>query len=191
MIVLALAAFVELAEDVWEREIFLWDQPILMRVNAISSPALTQAFLIATQAGQVGAYLVAAAAAYTYARHKQRVDSWAIVISLLGSAMINFLLKIFFLRPRPNLFEPLSAANGFSFPSGHVTAAGAVFGFLAVMLWRAGRQVWAAVCGLIVVLVALSRVYLGVHYPSDTLGALAFTVLWLAVVFRVRDRYAK
>jgi len=91
-----------------------------------------------------------------------------------GATALNTALKLLLSRPRPSLFTPLVSASGFSFPSGHVTASVATFGFLAVLLWREKRFGWAIASLVLVPLVALSRIYLGVHYPSDVLGSLIF-----------------
>jgi membrane-associated phospholipid phosphatase len=187
--VLAIVVFFELAEDVWEREIFAWDQPIITAIENLRSSGITAAMLVITEFGNLFAFAAAVFAGIYFARKKNQLDSWAIIVSLVGANAINALLKLFLVRPRPELIEPLATASGFSFPSGHVTTAGAVFGFLSVILWRAGRRGWAMVCALVVAAVAVSRVYLGVHYPSDTLAAVVFTILWLIVIFTVRDLY--
>ena len=83
--------------------------------------------------------------------------------------------------------RPLVVESDFSFPSGHVTASVAAYGFLAVLLWRSGHRFWTGFSVVWILLVAISRVYLGVHYLSDTVGAIAFASLWLLVVFVVRD----
>jgi membrane-associated phospholipid phosphatase len=187
--VLAFVVFFELAEDVWEREIFEWDQPIIAAMENLRTPVLTIAMHIITEFGNWVAFAAAGIAVIYFFKKKRELDSWAMIVSLVGANVINVMLKLFLVRPRPDLIEPLAPASGFSFPSGHVTTAGAVFGFLAVILWRAGRRSWAVVCALVVAAVAVSRVYLGVHYPSDTLAALVFTILWLIVIFTVRDLY--
>ena len=98
-------------------------------------------------------------------------------------------LKLLFARPRPALFPPLVVESGFSFPSGHVTTSVAVYGLLAVFLWRQGHRGWAIVAAAWVLVVAVSRIYLGVHYPSDTLGSITFASLWLWAVVAIRTRY--
>jgi len=120
----------------------------------------------------------------------QALNAAAALISFAGAGAINAMLKLVLARPRPALFAPLVSASGFAFPSGHVTAAVSVYGLLAVFLWRQGRRLWAILSGACVFIVAVSRIYLGVHYPSDTMGSLAFGTLWLFVVFAIRDRYA-
>jgi undecaprenyl-diphosphatase len=181
--------YFDLAEDVWSHEGFAWDGPIIVAIHQFSNPALDKFMLALTQFGQLGAILVAIAAAVYFAKKRNWLDSMAVLFSLGGGVAINALLKILFVRSRPTLFIPLVNEPGFSFPSGHVTAAGAVYGFLAVVLWRRGKRLWAALCAGLVLAVAISRIYLGVHYPSDTLSAVIFSFLWLLILFFVRDRY--
>lgn len=192
IVILGLVAiFTDLAEDVWFREGFTWDAPVILAIHQFSRPWLDTLMRILTQAGEIGAVVVALLAAAWFIWKHKRLDAASILISLSGSAALNTLLKILLKRPRPSLFPPLVVESGFSFPSGHVTASVAVYGFLAVWFWRTHRRGWAVFSAAWIPVVAVSRVYLGVHYPSDILGALIFTSLWLVVVFAVGDWYAR
>lgn len=191
MILGLVAVFTDLAEDVWFREGFAWDAPIILAIHQLSRPWLDTLMRILTQAGEAGAISVGLLAAAWFAWKRKHLDAASIIISLSGSAALNTLLKFLLKRPRPGLFPPLVVESGFSFPSGHVTASVAVYGFLAVLLWRNHHRGWAVLSAAWVPVVAVTRIYLGVHYPSDTLGALIFSSLWLVVVFMIRDRYAR
>jgi len=81
------------------------------------------------------------------------------------------------------VFPPLTTETSYSFPSGHAMAAVAVYGVLALLLWQRGKRGWAVLAGAWVPLVAISRVYLGVHYPSDVLASLALGTIWLIIVW--------
>lgn len=186
-----LATFTELAEDVWFRKGFSWDKPIILAIHQFSTPTLDALMWVVTQFGEAGAIAATILAAAWFARKHKPVDAYAILISFSGAAALNTLLKLLLTRPRPVLFPPLVVESSFSFPSGHVTASVAAFGFFAVMLWRARHYSWAIACGALVPMVAFSRIYLGVHYPSDTLGSLTFASLWLIVVFSIRDKYLR
>jgi undecaprenyl-diphosphatase len=185
------AIFTDLAEDVWFREGFAWDAPIILAIHHFSNPVLDTVMRAVTQTGESGAIVIAAVLAIWFAWKRRVLDAASIIVSLSGGAAINTLLKILLSRPRPSLFPPLVVESGFSFPSGHVAASVAVYGFLAVLLWRHHHRGWAILSGSWVLLVAVSRIYLGVHYPSDALGAIIFASLWLVVVFAVRDRYLR
>ncbi len=183
------ALFTELTEDVWFREGFTWDAPIILAIHTLSSPILDMVMRIITVSGRSVAIIIAAILAIWFAWKHDYLDSASIIISLSGGAALNSLLKILLTRPRPSLFPPMVFASGFSFPSGHVAASVAVYGFLAVMLWRHGHRGLAILSGAWILVVAASRIYLGVHYPSDALGAITFSSLWLMVVFTVHDGY--
>jgi undecaprenyl-diphosphatase len=109
--------------------------------------------------------------------------------SALGCLALNVLLKLLFHRARPH-FEPaylLPRPSSFSFPSGHTMGSAGVLGSLAVIVrvLRPPRVVWVAVAvlsALLILGVALSRVYLGAHYPSDVIGGLFAAASWISAV---------
>lgn len=191
LVLVLLGVFTALAEDVWFREGFAWDAPIILAVHRVSNPFLDAVMSLVTQTGEAGAIATALILTAWFAWKNRRMDALSVVASFGGAAALNTLLKLIFARPRPAFFTPLVVESGFSFPSGHVTASVAIYGFLAILLWRSKHRFWALVAGAWVLLVAVSRIYLGVHYPSDTLAALAFTSLWLMVVFAVHDGVAR
>jgi len=176
--------FAKLAEDVWFQEGFSWDAPIILAIHQLGSPTLDLFMRFVTQTGELGAITVAIIMAGWFLSKSRRIEAYTVVVAFGGAVTINSLLKLLFARPRPSLFPPLVVERGFSFPSGHVTASMAVYGLLAVVLWQNKQYGWSILSGLWILLVAVSRVYLGLHYPSDTLAAIAFTSLWvIAVVF--------
>lgn len=111
--------------------------------------------------------------------------------AVLGATALYWVVKTLVRRPRPS--DPhvhvLSHLGTYSFPSGHVVAYVACYGFLAYLAWIEVRQPllrWGAiaVCAALVVLVGPSRIYLGAHWASDVLGAYVLGGLWLSVVLR-------
>ena len=108
------------------------------------------------------------------------------VISAGGAALLGELIKLVVARPRPHLFPHAVHAGGYSFPSGHATNVCA-FALVAVILaWQiSGRWMHSALIGVLLVvyvlLVGLSRIVLGVHYPSDVIGGYFLAVGWVAL----------
>jgi len=100
----------------------------------------------------------------------------AVAAGLIGlTALANTLLKRGVARARPDALEPLIVEHGFSFPSGHALLSATAFGIVAVLVLRSRlpggvRRSVAALLALLVLAVGVSRVYLGVHYPSDVLA---------------------
>lgn len=187
VIVFSIFIFAKLAEDVWFKEGFSWDAPIILGIHNLSTPFLDTLMKLITQTGNAGAIAIVLIMAGWFFWKQQKVDAFSILGAFGGAVGINALLKLIFARPRPHLFTPLVVETDFSFPSGHVTAAVAVYGFLAFLLWQNRHRVWAILSALWILAVAFSRIYLGVHYPSDTLAAMAFTSLWLIGVLYARN----
>jgi membrane protein DedA with SNARE-associated domain/membrane-associated phospholipid phosphatase len=107
-----------------------------------------------------------------------------LMITLAGALGLDDVVKALVGRPRPSL-HPLVHVTGSSFPSGHATAAAALFGSIAFVLtrhrdWRVSVWIWAGAIFLSL-LVACSRVYLGANWPTDVLGGLALGGFWTAV----------
>jgi undecaprenyl-diphosphatase len=100
--------------------------------------------------------------------------------------VLTTILKAVFQRTRPELFDSGYQASFYSFPSGHATVAVGFYGMLTVILaYRLeGLARWAvAVCGvLVVLLIGFSRLYLGVHYPTDILAGYLAAPLWVVSV---------
>jgi undecaprenyl-diphosphatase len=116
-------------------------------------------------------------------------------VALGGSALLNLGAKQLFGRARPTLWESIAPEATFSFPSGHAMGSMTLAAVLMLLAWRTRWRWWIAVPMLaFVVMVGLSRIYLGVHYPSDILAgwtaALAWTVGTYALVFRGRRPWA-
>jgi undecaprenyl-diphosphatase len=125
--------------------------------------------------------------ALAFLRHGWHRGALLLVLTLVGAALLNFLLKYLFARPRPAAFfdYPLPTSN--SFPSGHAFFAASFFGGLAVLSADRIRSrplrvaIWC-VSAVLVALIGISRVYLGVHYPSDVLAGYAAATVWVASI---------
>lgn len=121
-------------------------------------------------------------------KHRFKVAG-VLCISFFGAALTTTLLKMTFDRPRPDLFDsaltylPSNAA----FPSGHTTHATALAFFLTWLAFRQQRYFLFVVAGIIATLVATSRIYLQVHWPTDLLGGLAVSLFWVSFAVLITD----
>lgn len=108
----------------------------------------------------------------------------ALWITVAGSELFNFLLKVLFQRQRPE--SALYLEHSLSFPSGHATAAVAFYGFIAYILFKSAKQ-WTTKISVLffgfttILAIGFSRLYLGVHFFSDVLGGYLLGLLWLII----------
>ncbi|MCR4298611.1 MAG: bifunctional DedA family/phosphatase PAP2 family protein [Gallionella sp.] len=155
--------------------------------HARATPALTQFMLVITNLHGPAAIGIFMALAVLYLAWK-RDWYWLIclMVTVPSGMLLNVLTKYAFHRARPSFDNPLLTLSSYSFPSGHVAGTTLFYGVLAAMLvskidtWRSRVIIVVTVIALIL-LVALSRVYLGVHYLSDVLGGFAEAMAWLTL----------
>jgi len=188
LLLVAGMVFHELAEAVMGQDaITVMDVQVAHWFNAHAFEPLTSVMYVVTYAHSVAGMVVLLGLLAWYL-WKQRARYWllALAFAVPGGMMLNVALKFYFQRARPAFEEPLVTLATYSFPSGHTTAATCFYGLLASYLVIA-RPAWnvrlgtVTFCLMMVLLVAFSRVYLGAHYVSDVLAAMAESVAWLAV----------
>ena len=127
-------------------------------------------------------------------RRRQIADAALLPVVLGGGELLNLVLKLSFHRARPQL--GVVELDTYSYPSGHAMIATAAYGAFAYLLWRRARARRARIlvsAGMVtvVVLVSLSRIYLGVHYLSDVLGGIAAGTIWLALSIALQAAYGE
>lgn len=149
-----------------------WLTPVMESFSALATPVSLVVLLLAVAAFAPG-----------------KRPGMCCAVNLVLVVVINQVLKFIIQRPRPDGFR-LATASGFSFPSGHSMAAMAFFGLLAWLVWkyeadRRLRRLYATGFALVIVMIGVSRIYLGVHYASDVLGGFCLSMAWLAVYTRV------
>lgn len=192
----ALMLFAWLGGEIQEGEVLTLDERVRGMLHQVASPGLTALMVAASRYGGPAILVpVGLAVALAFLVRGWQRGALLVVVTLAGAGLLNGLLKLYFARIRPDPFFDYPLPGSPSFPSGHALYAASVFGGLAVLLSaRLGNHllrilVWSAAI-LLAGLVGLSRVYLGVHYPSDVLAGYAIGVIWVTAV-AFGDRLAR
>jgi undecaprenyl-diphosphatase len=179
--------FLDLAENVRAKNATLVQTDAQIHDWSVTerSPGATTFFTVMTIiGGPVSVALIVAIVAATLAILRRW--SWLIYLAVTagGGGLLNLELKRYFARARPAVAEMLRRANGYSFPSGHAMGSAVAFGALAYLAFRAIRS-WPAKTAVMAFLytlitaIALSRVYLGVHWISDVLAGVTAGTVWV------------
>ncbi len=178
---LPLQVFGELAEDVWEHQGgFAWDVPILLAIHKTAQPQLDVFVKYLTNFGVYwGVFPVAIAIAIILLVRKQW--HWFIYFSLTlaGCALLNQVTKALLHRVRPHLWQSPAPESDYGFPSGHAMASMALVAVLSVMARNTRWRWWVIILGgIFVAIIGWTRLYLGVHYPSDILAGWMASLAW-------------
>jgi undecaprenyl-diphosphatase len=164
------------------------DRRLINLVATLRTPQLDQLMyfitFLASEQSLVVLTSVAALVALMAGRPRSAV---LVVLAVVAGTLFFELVKLLVQRPRPLLEDARIVQGGFSFPSGHSTVAATFYGTLAYLVIRTLRQTrWqvlvGAATGLLVLAIGVSRIYLGVHYPSDVLAGWAAGALWVVLV---------
>ena len=176
-----LYAFGELAEDVRAGQTFTWDDPALLYAHSWSSPWMDRVMLFFSRVGYAFGVIpldLGIIIALLVLRRWRSAFFFGLAVG--GAALLNFGAKLAFGRVRPALWASIAPETTFSFPSGHAMASTALVAAICVLVWSTRwRLVAVTLGGIFVVMVGLSRVYLGVHYPSDVLAGCMASLAWV------------
>jgi len=181
-LLLPLAGFVALADEIHETEALHFDDALLWHLRGQASQARDALFVLLSKLGyQWGVIpldvLLVAALAW---RRRWRDAAFA-AIALAGSALLNLGSKQLFQRERPGLWESIAPESTFSFPSGHAMGSMTLAATVLFLAWPT-RWRWPVLLVAVVFVagVGLSRLHLGVHYPSDILGGWCAALAWVS-----------
>jgi undecaprenyl-diphosphatase len=177
-----------ISEDVLEKQIFSIDITIYRLLVSIRSPILNSFFMNITYLGSSIALISVSVLWIIFAKNKS--DRLLIFINIITSSISNVLLKYQFARPRP-IESRLMAETGYSFPSGHAMISTAVYGLLIYLIYKRfkNHRLRNIVIGLLIALIILidvSRVYVGVHYTSDVVAGTCISIAYLILILSCR-----
>ncbi len=197
-------AFFKLGSEVLEGETQAFDERVLRALRRSDDPAhlvgppwLEQAVIDLTALG--GTALIGLGVVLTVAYlviAGRRIAAQTILASSVGAFLLTATLKRFFDRARPSAVPPLVAVSSDSFPSGHAALSAAVYLTIAALLAReapnpATRRFVLGVGVFVALLVGTTRVFLGVHYPSDVLAGWVLGSMWALLCTAVDRRWRR
>ncbi len=190
----------KLADRTLDRPLFQLDGEVGLGINRRSNSGLDLVMRVASAAGEPWIlYPLSGLVALRWLAEDRGADSTALALAVTGSAAVNKLIKLSVNRPRPRFMLRRSKSSGSAFPSNHILMSVATYGAIAHLWTRkqkknsqsANKQkktvsIWTPVL-LLCALMSASRVYAGVHHPSDVLGGWAVGAVWLATCAAIRN----
>lgn len=176
-----LQIFEILAVKIWKDAVgFPWDVPILLAIHSTAASQLDSLAVALTKLGSFWTVLPILSTIALILLLQKRWRSLAyLMTTALGSTIINRTAKAFLHRARPALWVSGAPEFDFAFPSGHAMTSMTVVAILLVLTWNSSWR-WLTLFGgsLYLLLVAWTRLYLGVHFPSDILGGWMVAIAW-------------
>ena len=184
----AIAIFAQLADEVLEGDTQGFDEAALHWFDTHRSDGLNRVMLEITSLGSGSVIIMVVLLASVFlwlTQHKWSV--YVLLIVVLGGKLLNTLLKGSFARERPSIVESITDVSSLSFPSGHAMSSIVAYGSIAYLITRLEpskplrNAVWIF-AALLIVAIGVSRMYLGVHYPSDVVGGYLAGLAWIGLV---------
>lgn len=191
-LLLPLWGFAALVGEVHEKEVFTFDAPILNMLHAMATPKLDVFFVLMTRVGYSWGVVPMDVIVLIWLALRRRFrDSVFFGITVMGSAALNIAAKSYFARIRPDLWLSIAPETTYSFPSGHAMGSATLAVAVILLCWPTRRR-WPVtlISVVFVLLVGVSRVYLGVHYPSDILAGWTAAVAWTLGMYLLVARKA-
>lgn len=183
----ALWLFGWLASEVLEQEMVGLNSAVLLWIHGHATPGLESlAFFLSWLGSFYGSTIVVLLFGGALLMRRRTIDVFALAAIVGGATVLTYTLKEVFRQVRPQVFPPLAIETSFSFPSGHSLTSFCLWGFIAAwIVMQAPRELWrwaaAAAAVGVAVMIAASRMYLGVHWPTDVTAGMLIAIFWVAV----------
>ncbi len=186
IVLLSVLIFIKFARDLQENQLERFDRTYIEWIQSHIGPELTVWMKGITGLGSfLTLFVLLLVSVSLMVWRRKKWEALFFLVAVTGGMLFNQLLKRIFERERPML-RRIVEETGYSFPSGHSMASIVFYGMLAMLLLMFVKSpVWklaiAAAAGGLVVMIGVSRIYLGVHYPSDVVAGFAAGAAWLTV----------
>jgi len=179
-------SFVAIAAEVYEQDPFAFEIPLMHAVHNFNSGFLDQLAAGLSVFGNTPGMLPVVVTLSAYLYRLQPRATYFLLLTLGGSIVFHAVLKPVFDRPRPTFWTPILPESDFSFPSGHVMFATSLVSALTLLCWPTRWRIPVLVLGTVYVLTMMwSRVYSGVHYPTDVLAGALVALVWVVGLDRL------
>lgn len=184
-----------MASEVFEGETLAFDEAVRRSVHSIASPLITSFFIGISFLGSPGFLIglgVIVIGLFLYFGWKRA--ELLFLVTMAGEIVLDLILKNTYARPRPEPFFDYVLPSSFSFPSGHALGSFCFYGILAwIITSRINNTalIWSirAAAAVLVLLIGVSRIYLGVHYPTDVLAGFITGLIWTLTVITVNSYF--
>ncbi|MCU7667612.1 phosphatase PAP2 family protein [Bacillus thuringiensis] len=191
---ISLICFGIMAVLVTKQKTVAFDNKVIAFIQGLESPVLTTIMKVFTTIGSTKTVTVICLIVMfvLYKVLKQRSECLLFIAAILGSNVLFISLKMIFQRERPSLYR-LIEETGYSFPSGHSTIAFTLYGTILFLLWRYIQVRWKRVVlmvltAMMILVTGISRIYLGVHYPSDILAGFLIAGFWITLIIGIHQK---
>lgn len=191
--ILALVTMAEFHEEITRPFLSRWDSLGMQIIHGRDTPALTRLAFALSWIGSPKAFVPAVVAACLVLwRLRLKEDAVVLFFALAAAGVMDTALKLHFRRMRPDVPWALATEHSFSFPSGHSVGAVVLYGMATYLLWKHLHALWQRVVVittslLLIAGIGLSRVYLGVHYPTDVAAGYLVGLFWLLTVIATNE----
>ncbi len=187
-LIVALASlffFAWIAEEVLEQNTKQFDAQVRNYVHQFATPPRTAFMRRATWLGSGVVLLGSIGLLIALLRWREKRLAGLFAVAMLGAVILDQTLKVSFRRPRPQPFFDIPPPHSYAFPSGHALVSFCFYSMIAWMVAQRLKHRWQrvlvlCVAGVMIGLIGLSRIYLGVHYPSDVLAGYAAAAMWMS-----------
>lgn len=180
---LSFGIFVKITSELLENEVRGLDSSILTAVAKMRRPWLTSVAVDLTALGSITLVVLISVVALCILLSGDSLAAWQLLFNSLGAGIWTVITKNVIERVRPECITPLVQVSGFSYPSGHSLASASLYLTIAILAVRyfpttKARVLLLGLAVTVISLVCVSRVYLGVHYPSDVASGASLAVAW-------------